>query len=57
MNSRDLQRQVLVVIGALVALVGSFIGSGATAGSPLRPPSSGGSAGSPWHGSAEPCSP
>jgi len=36
MNSRDLRRMVLVVIGALVALVGSFIGSGAAGGTPIQ---------------------
>ena len=36
MNSRDLRRQVLVVIGALVALAGSFVGSGAAGGTPIQ---------------------
>jgi hypothetical protein len=36
MNSRDRWRQALVVLGAIVAIVGSFIGSGAAGGTPIQ---------------------
>jgi hypothetical protein len=36
MNSRDRWRQALVVLGAIVAIVGSFIGSGAEGGTPIQ---------------------
>lgn len=41
MNSGDRWRQALVVLGAIVAVVGSFIGSGAAGGTPVQNASGG----------------